>query len=162
MITEKLYGSPKSVDERHRHRYEINPDYVQRLEEAGLKFVGTDEENKRMEIVELDNHPYYVGVQYHPEYLSRPLKPSPPFMGLILASVGKLKGYLNKGCRLSPREMSDNSSGRAKNFKFLICYQNGIELSMSNKPNRFVFPFQMMNKFQRKQKSSQTASVKST
>ncbi|XP_031623215.1 CTP synthase [Contarinia nasturtii] len=106
----KLYGSPKSVDERHRHRYEINPKYVPQLEEAGLKFVGTDEEATRMEIVELKDHPYYVGVQYHPEYLSRPLKPSPPFMGLILASVGKLKGYLNKGCRLSPKEMSDNSS----------------------------------------------------
>lgn len=108
---EKLYGSPKSVDERHRHRYEINPKYVPQLEEAGLKFVGTDEEETRMEIIELSDHPYYVGVQYHPEYLSRPLKPSPPFLGLILASVGKLKGYLNKGCRLSPREMSDNSSG---------------------------------------------------
>lgn len=112
-IAEKLYGSPKSVNERHRHRYEINPKYVAQLEAAGLKFVGTDDENTRMEIVELSDHPYYVGVQYHPEYLSRPLKPSPPFMGLILASVGKLKSYLNKGCRLSPRELSDNnSSGR--------------------------------------------------
>lgn len=113
-LPEKLYGSPKSVDERHRHRYEINPKYVSQLEEAGLKFVGTDEEATRMEVVELENHPYYVGVQYHPEYLSRPLKPSPPFMGLILASLGngKLRSYLNKGCRLSPREMSDNSSGR--------------------------------------------------
>lgn len=110
---EKLYGSPKSVNERHRHRYEVNPKYVAQLEEAGLKFVGTDDEKTRMEIVELSDHPYYVGVQYHPEYLSRPLKPSPPFMGLILASVGKLKSYLNKGCRLSPRELSDNnSSGR--------------------------------------------------
>lgn len=90
----------------------MNPQYVAQLEEAGLKFVGTDEEQERMEIVELENHPYYVGVQYHPEYLSRPLKPSPPFMGLILASVDKLKSYLSKGCRLSPRELSDNSSGK--------------------------------------------------
>lgn len=74
-------------------------------------FVGTDEEEQRMEIVELEDHPYYVGMQYHPEYLSRPLKPSPPFLGLVLASVGKLQSYLNKGCRLSPRELSDNSSG---------------------------------------------------
>lgn len=116
LSTEKLYGSPKSVDERHRHRYEINPKYVQQLEEAGLKFVGTDKEVTRMEIVELADHPYYVGVQYHPEYLSRPLKPSPPFLGLILASVGKLRSYLNKGCRLSPREMSDNSSGNYISF----------------------------------------------
>lgn len=111
-LTEKLYGSPKEINERHRHRYEVNPKYVSQLEERGLKFVGTDIEEMRMEIVELENHPYYVGVQYHPEYLSRPLKPSPPFMGLILASIGKLKSYLNKGCRLSPRELSDNSSGK--------------------------------------------------
>lgn len=112
------------MNERHRHRYEINPKYVPQLEEAGLKFVGTDEEETRMEIVELENHPYYVGVQYHPEYLSRPLKPSPPFLGLILASVNKLKSYLNKGCRLSPREMSENSSGE--------CFSRMPEHSESN------------------------------
>lgn len=111
LCTEKLYGNPKTVNERHRHRYEINPAYVEKLESHGLKFVGTDKAKTRMEIVELDDHPYYVGVQYHPEYLSRPLKPSPPFLGLILASVGKLQSYLNKGCRLSPRELSDISSG---------------------------------------------------
>lgn len=60
----------------------------------------------------LDNHPYYVAVQFHPEYLSRPLKPSPPFLGLILASVKKLEKFLDHGCRLSPRDMSDISSGK--------------------------------------------------
>lgn len=110
------------MDERHRHRYEINPKYVERLEAAGLHFVGTDEEKTRMEIVELANHPYYVGVQYHPEYLSRPLKPSPPFMGLILASVGKLQSYINHGCRLSPREMSDISSGIYNILYYLVKY----------------------------------------
>lgn len=65
-----------------------------------------------MEILELKNHPYYVAVQYHPEYLSRPMNPSPPFMGLILAAKDKLKGYLNRGCKLSPREpQSDYDSG---------------------------------------------------
>lgn len=76
-----------------------------------MKFVGTDSEKERMEIMELNDHPYYVAVQFHPEYLSRPLKPSPPFVGLILASVGKLSSYLNNGCKLSPRVLSDNSSG---------------------------------------------------
>jgi CTP synthase len=106
----KLYGSVESVDERHRHRYEVNPKYVPDLEAKGLKFVGTDDEKQRMEIMELEDHPYYVATQYHPEYLSRPLRPSPPFMGLILASVGKLQYYLNVGCRLSPRNVSDGSS----------------------------------------------------
>lgn len=60
-----------------------------------------------MEILELERHPYYVAVQFHPEYLSRPFAPSPAFLGLILASKDKLKLYLAKGCKLSPREYSD-------------------------------------------------------
>lgn len=64
-----------------------------------------------MEIAELEGHSYYVATQFHPEYLSRPLKPSPPFLGLILASVGKLKYYLARGCRLSPYQVSDTESG---------------------------------------------------
>lgn len=59
--------------------------------------------------MELVDHPYYVATQFHPEYLSRPLKPSPPFLGLMLASVGRLQSYLSRGCRLSPRD-SDNDS----------------------------------------------------
>ncbi|NP_001135804.1 CTP synthase [Nasonia vitripennis] len=106
----QLYGNEEIIQERHRHRYEVNPKYVNDLEASGLKFVGRDEENIRMEIVELEGHDYYVATQFHPEYLSRPLKPSPPFLGLILASVGKLKSYLAKGCRLSPSQLSDNDS----------------------------------------------------
>ena len=49
------------------------------------------------------DHPYFVGVQYHPEFTSRPIKPSPPYFGLLLAASGKLQGYLQKNCRLSPR-----------------------------------------------------------
>jgi len=77
-------------------------------------FSGHDEDHIRMEIVELDDHPYFVATQYHPEYLSRPLKPSPPFFGLILASVGKLHSYVSRGCRLSPRQLSDVESGNYK------------------------------------------------
>ena len=88
-ITKRLYGGHDSVDERHRHRYEINPDLVDQIEAAGLKFVGKDESGQRCEIFELDGHPYYVGVQYHPEFKSRPGRPSPPFLGLLLASSGQ-------------------------------------------------------------------------
>lgn len=118
----KLYGFQKSIDERHRHRYEINTKYVEDLEKKGMQFIGTDSANERMEIMELDDHPYYVAVQFHPEYLSRPLKPSPPFMGLILAAMGngKLTNYINRNCKLSPREMSDNSSGEISFFCFVI------------------------------------------
>ena len=56
-----------------------------------------------MEIHLLD-HPYFVGVQFHPEFKSRPLEPSPPYLGLLLASCGKLRSYIEKGNRLSPRQ----------------------------------------------------------
>ena len=84
-----LYGEGESVDERHRHRYEVNPDLIEDIEKAGLVFVGKDETGQRCEIFELDNHPYYVGVQFHPEFKSRPGRPSPPFLGLLMASAGK-------------------------------------------------------------------------
>ncbi|KAF8945763.1 CTP synthase ura7 [Haplosporangium gracile] len=90
----KLYGGASEVLERHRHRYEINPEMVDTFHAKGLQFVGKDETGQRMEIVEMADHPYFVGVQYHPEYLTRPLKPSPPFMGLILAATGELESHL--------------------------------------------------------------------
>ncbi|KAE9611832.1 putative CTP synthase (glutamine hydrolyzing) [Lupinus albus] len=92
-ITSKLYGNSEYVDERHRHRYEVNPDFIGTLEEAGLKFVGKDESGKRMEILELPSHPFYVGVQFHPEFKSRPGRPSALFLGLILAATGKLEAH---------------------------------------------------------------------
>ena len=84
------YGEGEAVDERHRHRYEVNPDLIERIEAEGLVFVGKDETGQRCEIFELTNHPYYVGVQYHPEFKSRPGRPSPPFLGLLKASTGQL------------------------------------------------------------------------
>ncbi|XP_028781946.1 CTP synthase isoform X2 [Neltuma alba] len=83
-ITSKLYHTSQHVDERHRHRYEVNPDVIGTLEEAGLTFVGRDESGKRMEILELPSHPFYVGVQFHPEFKSRPAKPSALFLVLYL------------------------------------------------------------------------------
>ena len=78
------------------------------------------------EIMELDNHPYYVAVQYHPEYISRPLAPSPPYFGLILASVGKLSSFLSHGCQsttpsqeLSGEEDSDEEiSSMVRNLSY--------------------------------------------
>ncbi|KAJ1442454.1 P-loop containing nucleoside triphosphate hydrolase [Sesbania bispinosa] len=82
----KLYGNTSFIDERHRHRYEVNPDMISQLESAGLSFVGKDETGKRMEIVELHGHPFFIGAQFHPEFKSRPGKPSPLFSGLIAAA----------------------------------------------------------------------------
>ena len=85
----RLYGGVDHVDERHRHRYEVNPDLIERIEAEGLVYVGKDETGQRCEIMELENHPYYVGTQYHPEFKSRPNRPSPPFLGLLKAAVGQ-------------------------------------------------------------------------
>ena len=85
-LAHKLYGHER-IMERHRHRYEVNPAIVDKLEKAGLHFVGknTDESGERMEVVELpeDVHPYFVGAQFHPEFTSRPEKPNPLFLGLL-------------------------------------------------------------------------------
>jgi len=85
----RLYGGAEHVDERHRHRYEVNPELIEQIESAGLKYVGKDETGQRCEIMELDDHPYFVGTQYHPEFKSRPNRPSPPFLGLLKAAVGE-------------------------------------------------------------------------
>ena len=76
--------------ERHRHRYEVNPAYIERLKSHGLSFVGKDDTGERMEILELKDHPWFVGVQFHPEYLSRVLEPSKPYLGFVAASAGCL------------------------------------------------------------------------
>lgn len=81
--------------ERHRHRYEVNPAYIDRLTQHGLAFVGKDDKGERMEILELKDHPWYVGVQFHPEYLSRVLDPSKPYLGLVAASAGCLDEVLS-------------------------------------------------------------------
>jgi len=102
-ITKQLYRNADFVDERHRHRWEVNPQLTHYFEERGMNFVGQDEDGERMEVVELADHPYYVAVQFHPEFLSRPLSPSPVYLGLILAASGKLENFLSRGARMSPK-----------------------------------------------------------
>jgi len=89
-IIQKLYERNK-VHERHRHRYEVNPKYVDLLEEKGLLFSGRSPDGILMEFMELPDHPYYVATQAHPEFKSRPMKPAPLFNGLIKAAVKKKK-----------------------------------------------------------------------
>ncbi len=84
--TASAYGVER-VNERHRHRYEFNNDYRKRLEEKGMVIAGVYEEKNLVEIVELQDHPWFVGVQFHPEFRSRPVKPHPVFMGFIGAAV---------------------------------------------------------------------------
>ncbi len=81
-----IYGDTE-ISERHRHRYEVNIDYVERLEAAGLSFSGMSPDNLLPETIELPGHPWFVGVQYHPELRSRPFDPHPLFASFIAAAV---------------------------------------------------------------------------
>ncbi|AOA64974.1 CTP synthase isozyme [Komagataella phaffii CBS 7435] len=96
----KLYGGANIVNERHRHRYEVNPKLVDDIEAKGLQFIGRDESGNRMEILELQSHPYFVGTQYHPEYLSKVLDPSKPILGLVAAASGILSDVIENKSQL--------------------------------------------------------------
>ena len=86
-----LYGK-NTISERHRHRYEINPEYIEQIEAKGLKYTGRDISGRRMEILELEGHPYFVASQFHPEFKSRPDDPSPLHLGLVKAALAHKKG----------------------------------------------------------------------
>lgn len=97
-LIHKLYAASE-ISERHRHRYEVNNHYRDVLAEKGLRICGTSPNGKLVEAVELpqDLHPFYVGVQFHPEFLSRPNKPHPLFLGLVKAALND--AVINKGGR---------------------------------------------------------------
>lgn len=88
-LAKKLYGSDEII-ERHRHRYEVDPAYIDNLEAAGLVFSGSW--GNRMEIAEIPNHPFFFATQFHPEFRSRPTKPAPPFLGFVEAALKTKKG----------------------------------------------------------------------
>jgi CTP synthase len=89
-VVAKQYGQTE-VTERHRHRYEVNNAYRDRLEEAGLVISGTSPDSRLVEFIELPNdvHPYFVATQSHPELKSRPTRPHPLFVGLIEAALDR-------------------------------------------------------------------------
>jgi CTP synthase len=83
-LTRKLYNTAQ-VQERHRHRYEVNNQYREELEKAGLTIAGVNTENNLVEIIELASHPFFIGTQFHPELISHPLDPHPLFKGFVKA-----------------------------------------------------------------------------
>ena len=84
----RCYGSQEIV-ERHRHRFEFNNDYLQTLSDAGLKLVGKSADNMLVEVIEVENHPWFVGCQFHPEFTSTPREGHPLFTGFIRAAVAR-------------------------------------------------------------------------
>ncbi len=89
----RAYGA-KTITERHRHRYEVNPEYIERLEQGGAVFSGKSPSRALMEIMELPKnvHPFFVGVQFHPEFHARPLSPHPIFTAFIKAALARKGG----------------------------------------------------------------------
>jgi CTP synthase len=81
------------IQERHRHRYEVNPEYIEQIEKGGLVFSGKSPDGTLMEIAELPKnvHPFFLGTQFHPEFLARPLAPHPLFTSFMKASKGRGK-----------------------------------------------------------------------
>ena len=90
-IVSGLYSGVAQVEERHRHRYEVNNGYREQLEQAGLVFSGLSPDSRLVEFIELppDAHPFFVATQAHPEFLSRPTRPHPLFAGLIAAALAR-------------------------------------------------------------------------
>jgi CTP synthase len=86
-LAQRLYDS-EGVSERHRHRYEVNNAYRERFRLAGFKASGVHPGLDVVEIMELEGHPFFVGVQFHPEFRSSPLKPHPIFRGFVAAALG--------------------------------------------------------------------------
>jgi len=83
----ELYNGAETITERHRHRFEFNPDYREQLEGAGLKISGVSAKEGLVEIVEITDHPFFIGAQFHPEFQSRPNEPHPIFSGFVKAAL---------------------------------------------------------------------------
>ncbi|MDV7338897.1 CTP synthase [Terasakiella sp. A23] len=84
-----IYDGAKEISERHRHRYEVNVEFKEKLEAAGMKFSGLSPDGVLPEIVELPDHPFFIGVQFHPELKSRPTDPHPIFKAFIKAAIAQ-------------------------------------------------------------------------
>jgi CTP synthase len=89
-LAHKLYGETR-ITERHRHRYEVNNDFREKLNEHGMVISGVSPDYRLVEMVEIPNHPYFIGTQAHPEFKSRPNRPHPLFRGLVEAAVKHVK-----------------------------------------------------------------------
>ena len=86
-LVSAVYHDSALIEERHRHRYEVNIAYRQQLEGVGLRFSGVSPDGTLPEIVELEGHPWFIGVQFHPELKSRPMEPHPLFTSFVEAAV---------------------------------------------------------------------------
>jgi CTP synthase len=97
-LAEKIYGRSK-ISERHRHRFEVNPAFIKKIEKAGMVFSGQSPDHRLMEVMELSQgaHPFFMGSQFHPELTSRPLRPNPLFREFVKAAAGRASVHAKAG-----------------------------------------------------------------
>lgn len=141
-----------AVLERHRHRYEVNPAYVNRIQSAGLYFSGVDDKLERMEIAELPRtvHPFYFGTQFHPEFKSRPNRPSPPVYAFIAVAAGLIHqlGYAGEMWQQHVDESRLHSldSLPPTPFREYAAKMNTSTSSATSKPSREEIPIQPLER----------------
>jgi CTP synthase len=104
-----LYGT-ETILERHRHRYEVEPAFIAEFERNGLIFSGTNK--NRMEILELSTHPFFFASQFHPEFRSRPTRPSPPFIGFVTACLAEAERGTNTTNRKKCNDCTETEGPR--------------------------------------------------
>ena len=105
-----------TISERHRHRYEVNLDYIEQIENAGLKFTGKSMDGIRMEVAELKGHPHFMATQFHPEFKSRPSDPSRTHLGLVEAAL-KHSGKGKKGTKGGKANKTKKGKAQTKKTK---------------------------------------------
>ena len=88
-LAHRVYGEDL-ISERHRHRYEVNNAFRQQLVDAGLTVSGTSPDGRLVEMIEIEDHPYFIASQGHPEFKSRPTRPHPLFLGLVRAAIERV------------------------------------------------------------------------
>ncbi|MEM9915569.1 MAG: hypothetical protein AAF911_11460, partial [Planctomycetota bacterium] len=87
LFADEIDPKTNQIRARFRHRFEVDPNYIEKLEAHGLVFSGRHPEQPIMQVLELPDHPYFIGGQFHPELTSRPVHPQPMFMGLVAAAI---------------------------------------------------------------------------
>ena len=96
-----IYQTNK-IRERHRHRFELNQTYLKRFEEKGMRYTAYSDNGRRAEIMELEGHPFYMGTQYHPEYISRPERPEPIYVAFVEACLKRSRQAVADAERIRP------------------------------------------------------------
>ena len=108
-----IYGE-EEISERHRHRYEVNNAYRERLGEAGLSFSGTSPDGGLVEIIELPEHPFFIATQFHPELKSRPTRPHPLFSAFVGAALARRTGTADRAGASSAQERAERQTAGSR------------------------------------------------